>query len=320
MGGMRVVQSSPGPDIVLAGSARSGTSHLASRIGQHPSIDPGAVKEPEYFSRFWGRGADWYEGLFGPRREGVLRLDASMSYTAPQYPEALSRVRSVAPDAFLVYAVRDPVRRALSHYRLLRHYFEREDAATFGDALDLNDVYAGAGNYRRWLDALYGTFPRDRVLIVPFDVVTRGGAATRVIFEQAGLAPYEPVLSDAEEHTNQVVEFRHGALMRARRMLMRSGLYPSLRRRLGAQGMRRLRALATHEAPTLSLDEAIASCSDQTLHSLDELATSAIDAVEEALTRQDEALGLSWADGWRPAASAGVERVRQALELGDPLG
>lgn len=301
-----------GPDVVIAGSARSGTSHLAARVGQHPLVDPGAVKEPEYFSRFWDRGSGWYESLYQPRRAGLLRLDSSMSYTVPRYSHALDRLADVSPDAYVVYAVRDPLRRALSHYRLLRHYFQRETAATFGDALRMNEVYLGAGDYRRWLSALYERFPRDRVLVLPFDVTTREDESTDVLFDQLGLHPHRPLPTAAEKHTNQVVEFRHGAFRRARRVLMHSGAYPMVRRRLGNERMRRLRAVVTHEAPALTLEEAVASCDPETLQGIEEVASAGIHAVDDALLDQDRRLGLAWRASWSGSAADGLALVRQA--------
>jgi hypothetical protein len=270
------------------------------------------VKEPEYFSRFWSRGPEWYESLYQPRRPGLLRLDGSMSYTVPQYPEALDRLSHASPDTYVVYAVRDPVRRALSHYRLLRHYFEREAAESFGDALTVNAVYLGAGDYRRWLSALYERFPRERVLVVPFDVIIQDDDSTDVLFAELGLPAHKPVTEAAEGHTNQVVEFRHGAFLRARRILMRSGAYPAVRRRLGGERMRQLRALVTHEAPTLTLEQAVASCDRRTLRDIDEVASAGIQAVDDALMVQDDRLGLAWRDHWSRSAADGLAMVRQA--------
>ena len=40
------------PNVLLAGAARSGTTALASYLGQHPSIQVAAHKEP-HFLAFW---------------------------------------------------------------------------------------------------------------------------------------------------------------------------------------------------------------------------------------------------------------------------
>ena len=94
-------------------------------------------------SREFERGRDWYEDLYQPAEEGLLRLDASTSLTVPQFPLALGRLQESSADAFIVYVVRDPVERAVSHYLYLRHYFHAEDAATFGAGLATNPIYEG---------------------------------------------------------------------------------------------------------------------------------------------------------------------------------
>lgn len=288
-----------GPDIVIAGAARSGTSFLAASLGIHPATDPGAVKEPEYFGRNLHRGPDWYEQLYEPPGRGLLRLDASMSYTTPTYPDALTLLAQASPDAFVIYAVRDPLQRALSHYRLLRQYFAREEAETFGQALRSNPVYLGAGDYERWLDRLYSLFPAERVLVTPFEVTTTGQELVEVVFRQLGLPVVVPGPEDVEDYRNEVVEFRSPVFLNARRALMRSGAYPWVRRRIGARRMRNLRSMATREPAELTLEQALATCDADQLEQVRALCESGDRAVSDALAAQDTRLSLDWADAWR---------------------
>ena len=165
-----------GPDVVIAGSARSGTSFLASWLSAHPSVDPGAVKEPNFFSRELNRGVDWYDGLYEPRRPDLLRLDASMSYTFKHFPEALRDLAAESPRAVIIYAVRHPIRRLLSHYQLHRDYFGNDPAPTLGGALVPSGryagVYTGASDYAYWLPRLAEVVEPANLIIVPFPVVT----------------------------------------------------------------------------------------------------------------------------------------------------
>ncbi|MBA2415663.1 MAG: sulfotransferase [Geodermatophilaceae bacterium] len=294
-----VIDAGAGPELVIAGAARSGTSFLAAQLGAHPNIDPGSVKEPNFFSRAEDRGVEWYDALFSPRERGLIRMDASVSYTYPQYPQALSRLAATAPDATVVYVVRDPVPRAVSHYLYYRYYFKRETAIDFGEALQRNDLYAGASDYHRWLVDLRATFPRERVLIVPFRAVTAPGAevAGRVC-AALGLPPSPEPDSDAAAHQNQVVTFRHPALRLASRKLRRSRLYPLVRERLGASRLRRVRSLVTKDTSLPTTAEALSSCTPDQVEQLRELERRGHAAVSEALREQDLRLGLSWAEHW----------------------
>jgi len=284
-----------GPDLVLAGAARSGTSTLAARLGKHPGVDPGKVKEPNYFSRRLDEGPEWYDRLFEPRRPGLLRLDASVSYTSPLHPEALGVLAAASPQAFVVYTVRDPTLRAVSHYQFRHHHFQLEPAPDFGSALRAGSYYVDGSDYQRWLSELDATFPRERQLIVPFEVVTEDvDGATAVVWQQLGLDPGLVSADESQVHRNAVVEYRHALFGRAVGAVRHSGLYPVLRSAVGASRLRRLRDLATRKPSLPSHDEVMASCGPDELEQLRDLETRAGAAVRHRLAEQDTRLGLSW--------------------------
>jgi hypothetical protein len=74
-------------------------------------------KELNFFveERNWHKGVEWYKTHFNSSSQ--VRGEASPSYTAyPLYEDVPRRMHSVVPDAKLVYILRDPVERILSHY------------------------------------------------------------------------------------------------------------------------------------------------------------------------------------------------------------
>lgn len=286
------------PDVVIAGAARSGTSTLAARLSQHPGVDGGSIKEPNYFSHNLSKGADWYDNLFMPRREGLLRLDASMAYTAPQNPQALGALASAAPDARIIYAVREPLARAISHYRLLRYYFEKERHPNFGDAIREDPVYLGVSDYRAWLELLQSLFGASRVLVVPFPVITSGSEATDEVFKFLGIEPVQIDADSADVHRNQVVAFRHPAAKIARKALRRVGAYPWLRRSLGPRNMRLLRGIVTRTPPSFTDAEALASCTPEQRREIERLVERSCSAVADVLEAQDARRGLAWRQAW----------------------
>lgn len=297
--------SSAGPDVVIAGAARSGTSYLAALLSSHPDIDPGAVKEPNYFSREYDRGSAWYDDLYEKRRDGLLRLDGSMSYTFPHFPDALPRLAEAAPHAMVIYSVRDPLVRTLSHYQLHRDYFGIEAAQTFGEGLASNPVYIGTSEYDHWISVLYERFPAEQVLLVPFDVVTQHGHAVAVrVCESLGLPPPPPEAAPkADAHRNEVVEFRHGSVKWARRLVKRSGAYPWFRRTVGTDRLRRMRSRMTRKVTAESMDEALASCGPAQLNQLSAMHRASRTATAAALRAQDARLGLEWAGVWERICS-----------------
>jgi len=306
-----------GPDIVIAGSARSGTSSLASRLSSHPCVDPGAIKEPNFFSREANRGLDWYDRLYEPRRPDLLRLDASMSYTFKQFPNALRDLVAESPRAVVIYAVRHPIRRLLSHYQLHRDYFGSDPAQSLGQALAPSgryvSVYTGASDYAFWLPQLAERVDPSNLIIVPFPVITGSREKlAEMLCAATGLAeePLRQQTAATDEHRNHVVQFRGGGVRKLRRVVRRAGLYPTVRRTLGADRLRRLRSLATRQAETENLTDALATCSADQLDQLRTLYESARTSTAEALALQDSRLGLQWARDWHiecPEIAAGSE-------------
>ena len=293
-----------GPDVVIAGSARSGTSFLASWLSGHPDVDPGAVKESNYFSREISRGPDWYDNLYQPRRPGLLRLDASMSYTFTHFPDAIGNLVAESPDAVVIYTVRHPIRRLLSHYQLHRDYFRNDPAPTLGQALSSSgkyaDVYTGASDYAFWLPLLAEHVAPTNLVLIPFPVLTgaRQQLAT-VLCAATGLDPgHLQHDSASDEHRNHVVQFRNGGIRRVRKAVRRAGLYPAVRRTLGADRLRRLRSMSTRRADTEDLTSALSTCSADQLDELRALYGNARTAAHEALEAQDARLALGWAREW----------------------
>lgn len=299
--------SPPPLRLAIVGAARSGTSLLAAQLATHPQIDASAVKEPNYFSRHYDRGPDWYEGFFRPPSDDVVRLDASVSYTFPQFPEALGRLAESSPSVTVVYVVRDPIPRAVSHFQYYRHYFGHEKAPSFGAALRRDAYYTDVSDYRRWLAAMSEVLPPEQILVVPFSAVTRSsGAVADVVYARLGLAAPQIAGEEAAGiHQNNVVAFRSEAVRRATRMLRHSRAYPVVRRALGAGNLRRIRSAVTKVPDVESFDEALASCDDEQRAALEVLRVDATAAVAEWLATQDDGLRLDWAADWPSAARAG---------------
>jgi hypothetical protein len=104
------------PNLIVIGAMKCGTSSLHHYLSLHPEIFMSAEKELNFFERSWDRGLPWYEAQFS--EPAAVRGESSPNYT--KYPrhgrETPERMHSVVPDARLIYLVRDPVERILSHY------------------------------------------------------------------------------------------------------------------------------------------------------------------------------------------------------------
>ena len=292
------MSSTVAPDLVIAGAARSGTSFLSATLGNHPRIDAGTVKEPNYYSSRWDQGPEWYDALFEPRDRGLLRVDGSVSYTYPQHPLALERVREANPDVQVVYTVREPVARLVSHYQLFRHYYDRTDWSTLGIAIEKSPMFLGSGDYGHWLGRLRELFPLENVLVVPFPATTKDvGPTVKVLLARLGL-PEAPVDLEAPSFRNEVRDFRVPGLKSVHRRLQRSRAYPALRSAVGADRLRRLRQSVTRPTELPTRETELASLSDAQRARVDDAAANAVEAVTRWLEEQDARLGMEWASVW----------------------
>jgi hypothetical protein len=108
-----------GPDFLIIGAMKCGTTTLAAQLAEQAGIFITSPKEPNFFSDddIFANGLAWYEALFEGAAHGDIKGEASTHYTKlPTYPRTVERVRSVLKAPRLVYIIRNPLERAVSHF------------------------------------------------------------------------------------------------------------------------------------------------------------------------------------------------------------
>ncbi len=198
------------PTTVVIGAMKSGTTSLHAHLGEHPDVGMSRPKELNFFlgpeqgpehlggpdggaaatwaSGNWHRGIDWYAAHFDPACP--VRGEASPGYTSPSHPEAAARMATVIPGARLLYAVRDPVRRALSQYG--HHRREGTETRHLADALlDPASQYLSRGRYAERLAPFLSTGAFDgRITVVAQEELEADLPATmRRVFADLDLDP-----------------------------------------------------------------------------------------------------------------------------------
>ncbi|MFL6240525.1 MAG: sulfotransferase family protein [Actinomycetes bacterium] len=107
------------PNLVLAGVTKAGTTSLFNYLGQHPEIGVAGVKEINYFTPLlYGDSLaplSEYSRHFARCADRPWRLDASPAYFVGG-AELATAVQATLPDARVLIALRDPVRRFWSSY------------------------------------------------------------------------------------------------------------------------------------------------------------------------------------------------------------
>lgn len=104
------------PAFLIIGAQKSGTSSLYNYLIQHPDIIPPVMrpKELHYFDLHYERGPHWYLSNFPFQHPGKITGEKSPYYL--YHPLVPERVASFNKNLKLIVLMRDPVKRAYSHY------------------------------------------------------------------------------------------------------------------------------------------------------------------------------------------------------------
>jgi hypothetical protein len=119
------------PNLIIIGSQKCGTSSLHYYLDLHPEVSMSGLKELDFFidRENWQKGVQWYESQFTGNAK--IHGESSPSYTMyPNFSGVPQRMHSQIPDAKLIYIVRDPIERIVSHY-LHQWYGKRQDNSFF---------------------------------------------------------------------------------------------------------------------------------------------------------------------------------------------
>jgi hypothetical protein len=208
---------------------KSGTTSLHRYLGLHPQISMAVEKELNFFiaEANWTRGVDWYARHFSSN--APVRGESSPSYTHyPFFSGVPERMASVVPDTRLVYLVRDPIERIVSHY--VHDVAEGHERRTLADALsDLDgNPYVAASRYAAQLQRYLACFPRSQILVIANEELRAERRATvRRVFEFLEVDPsFESCGFDRIEHRSSEKRRRSEVGQR----LARSSLFRLVRR------------------------------------------------------------------------------------------
>lgn len=132
--------ASLGPDFLIIGSHKCGTTSLYNYIIQHPQIQPAHRKELYFFDYHKGennfiKGIEWYQNQIPIRQP-----NCSMGEGSPEYflhPLVPKRVFSFFPHVKLILILRNPTDSAFSQYKMNKK--AGSEPLSFEQALDAED-------------------------------------------------------------------------------------------------------------------------------------------------------------------------------------
>lgn len=162
------------PDYIIIGAMKCGTSTLAAQLGAQPGLFMTTPKEPNFFSddAVYKKGADWYAGLFAAAAPGDLKGEASTHYTKlPDHPRAVPRLVATGAAPRLIYLIRNPVDRAVSHY--IHEWTQGVIGTDLDTALERHPELIGYGRYPAQLDPWLAAFGAENLLVLGLEAMKR---------------------------------------------------------------------------------------------------------------------------------------------------
>ena len=221
---MRAADARRVPDFMVIGAQRCGTTSLFNYLSAHPDITPSLGKEVHFFTLHWHHGTTWYRAHFPSCSNQTTTFEATPYYLF--HPHAPWRAAQVVPHARMIVVLRDPIARAVSHYR--HNVALGTERLSFADAIAaeadrtaaelqrMHDEpgyesvavqrysYVGRGRYAEQLERWFSAFPPERFLLLRTEDLQRDTAeVVRRTLEFLGLRPWESIPFERLSHRSR---------------------------------------------------------------------------------------------------------------------
>ncbi len=242
-----------GPDFIIIGAMKSATSTLHTQLALQSGFFMSEPKEPNFFSDddIYARGIEWYRQLFAAAPPGALRGESSTHYTKlPTHPHTIERLTAhLGTDLRLIYVMRDPIQRLLSHY--VHAWSERDVRGSIREAISTHSPLVDYGFYAMQLEPWLERFGPERVLpIFTAKLAAHPQAELERVCRFLG-STQAPVWQEIERQNQGAERIRRS---RALDLLTEGPIATALRRTLVPKSVRtRIRQLFTmRKRPVLS--------------------------------------------------------------------
>lgn len=187
------------PSALVIGPMKSGTSWIQNYLEARGDIClPDGVKETFYFDRHFDRGKDWYASHFSGASARRATVEVGPSYFhCPQAPENVRDVLGTVP---LIVTLRDPVKRAWSHYLHLSRYGYTRGSLQQA-VLEFPEILE-ASRFNTCMDRWRVFFPDIELHVLWQETLAQApDDYTRKLCASLGI-PFLPVASDLPTRTN----------------------------------------------------------------------------------------------------------------------
>src|SRR5579863_5229217 len=164
------------PNLFIIGAMKSGTTTLHEYLDTHPQIAMSQEKEPGYFVEELGlhKGEEWYLSRWGELHGQYRYLgESSTHYTKlPVFQGVPERLFRFNPQARLLYIMRNPFDRVVSHYwHALRDQYHGGELRPLLKAVKEDPGYLAFSDYAMQLEPYFDRFGRSAVHTLTFEAL-----------------------------------------------------------------------------------------------------------------------------------------------------
>ena len=214
-------------NLFMVGIAKCGTTTIHKILISHPDIFGGPLKEPHYFARnhitnvskqFESMSALNYDAYLANYKNSSNQnylIDSSVKYI--HYPEIADYLYQYNPTAKIIIAVRNPIDRIYSHYKMLRKmgYIQKSFSEFLKNPYDhLNINLLEQGKNAKQIKHYLELFKPSNVMIVLFnEIVSDQNKLAQRLATFLDIAPFESKLDIHENVSeipkNKLIKFLH---------------------------------------------------------------------------------------------------------------
>lgn len=245
------------PDFIVIGAMKCGTTTLASQLGAQNGLFMTDPKEPNFFSDddIYAKGPEWYSALFDSAAPGDLLGEASTHYAKlPTYPKVIERMAAAVPAPRLVYMIRNPVDRLVSHFIHEWSQGVLSGSASIDEAVDTHAPLIAYGLYGYQIKPFVEAYGTEAILLTSLErmKVDRDGELARI----AAHIGYDGPVGWQEESEAENVSSQRARPLPLQSLLVDNPVAKTLRRNLVPKSLRTWvrKSRMMKERPTLSDD------------------------------------------------------------------
>lgn len=258
------------PNLFVVGAMKSGSTFLHQQLSAHPDIFMSTFKEPSYFlndeelarvsprlaaaGRY--RQREEYLSLFAEGSQARFRGESSTAYTKqPLVGNVAERIAELSPDARIIYMMREPLARSISHY--WHQVSWNNETRKPLDAVKADPQYASVSHYAMQLKPYLDQFGPDQISIMTLEAFKADPERQlRELFQWLGVDP-DFVPGDADQKRNETPQHvKAGGVLAILGRLRHSRYYKSLGPLVPAPLRRLAKGLAERKIDRSAVDMA----------------------------------------------------------------